>query len=189
MPHVLYRFPRACSPTERGQEARTMRKIYGFQFAWRIASAALLATFARWLLIDPVPALAAALLFTIALEVLLRTMRLPSAASVRLRFGYWFIGPGAVASLHFLPPRDLADARREMTPLGARRTLAAFLQELDALRIEALYVETNLPLPADLGFRRLLPASPLTWIFVGLQHHAATDKWNWRWPWVFVHRR
>ena len=157
-----------------------MRKVYGFQFARWIASAALLAPFARWLLIDPVPALAAALLFAIALEVL-------RVGAPALRILVHPSRRGGLAALPAPPRPGGRQARDE--PLGARRTLAQFLQELDALRIDALYVETNLPLPADLGFRRLLPASPLTWIFVGLQQHAATGKWNWRWPWVFVHRR
>lgn len=207
MPYVLYRLRGDCwsgSEKEAGQRTKDLvprpkspvakegidiRAVYRSWLRGWIASIAILGGLALWIAADAIPALTAVVLAALALEVLFRTLRLPSGSFVRLRTGYWFIGPGPTTSLHFLPPRDLAIARHTQSIFEARTELEHFLARLGALGIRTLYAETNLLLLGRVGFRRTLPASPLSWISIALQHHAATGRWNWRWPWLFIYGR
>jgi hypothetical protein len=162
---------------------RSVRRTW---LSWWCASL-LLAGLAVWGLLSA-PAVTVGLLAVAAvgLFALLRRLRLPAHRVVRV--GYWFVDPGRVASLHFLPPIELRTARRALTLGQALRGLREFLGRLDEFGITLLYVETDLVAVERLGFQRVGPASPLTWAFISLQSWVATGRWHWRWPSLYVYR-
>lgn len=134
----------------------------------------------------PFPACGVILLALAGHEVLLHRMPLPTNVVVG---GYWMYLPRRCTWLHFVPPRELRQIRRKLGPSEAMRRLRSLLEGLDAHGVHTLWAATNLPGMRRLGFRRVAPASPLSWIAIVQQHHAATGKWRLNLPWIHVYDR
>lgn len=132
------------------------------------------------------PWLTASLLAGILLGVvvLLARLQLPERSSL-VRAGYWFLEARPIASLHFLPPRDLRTRQRTMTSVKALTSLRRLLRDLEGHGVQFLYIETAIPLVGRLGFQRLWPAAPLSAVAAVLQE-VVTGTLRFRWPWVWV---
>lgn len=119
------------------------------------------------------------------LAVLLSLLELPNQSNL-VRAGYWFLDPRPMASLHFLPPRELRDRQRTMSSIKALTSLRVLLRDLPRHGIQLLYIETALTLVGRVGFRRLWPAGPLSAMCTLLQEVVA-ERPRLRWPWVWVY--
>ena len=89
--------------------------------AWWLGSVVLLAGWTFWLSRAPLFAALTAFALLLAVTVLVTEIRLPTEGIIRV--GYWFVAPHRTASLHFLPPRDLAAAFQEINVFSIIRRL------------------------------------------------------------------
>jgi hypothetical protein len=132
----------------------------------------------------PIPTLSVLLLAAVGHEMILRYMHMPTTVEVA---GYWMCLPRRSTWLHFVPPRELYRLRRQIEPLGALKELRQLLAGLRSNGVERVWAITNLPGLGRLGFCRVAPVSPLSWALIVQQHHAATGRWWFRVPWIYVY--
>lgn len=160
-------------------------KVYRTWLSWWIASVLAFALVIFGVLTNPGPTILTIIAVVVGLVLLLNNI--PVLGRRIIRTGYWFFEPRAVASIHFLPPSELRAVRRQMSLLQATSALRNSLLNLNSLNVRLVYAETNLVAIELLGFRRLRPASPLSWLFIALQHRIAAGRGHLAWPWLYVY--
>jgi hypothetical protein len=121
----------------------------------------------------------------VGLVVLLSRLELPKGSGL-VRAGYWLFEPRPLASLHFLPPRELRERQRTMTSVKALTSLRGLLRDLDGFGVHFLYLETPITLAGRLGFKRFWPAAPLSTTCTVMQEMVA-GMFRRRWPWIWVY--